>query len=180
MRPSRVAAMADTSPTPDAFREAASRFATGITVVTCVDAHGVDHAMTASSFVAVSIDPPLVLICVERASRFHAAISSTDQWVISVLAEQARGVARWLATKGRPLMGQLDRVPHRRADRSGIAVLDHSLAALHCRRWACHDGGDHDIVVGLVEAVDAPVTDALPLAYFRRAFRGLPQDIVQD
>ncbi len=65
------------SPTPDEFREAVSRFATGITVVTCV-VDGLDHAMTANAFASVSIDPLLVMVCVERDSRFHEAIAASQ------------------------------------------------------------------------------------------------------
>ena len=90
------------SPTPDEFREAVSRFATGITVVTCV-VDGVDHAMTANAFASVSLDPLLVLVCVERESRFHEAIAATHAWGVSILPADAEPTARWLATKGRPL-----------------------------------------------------------------------------
>ena len=69
---------------PDDFRLVMSRFATGVTVVTCVQ-DGFDHAMTANSFTSVSLEPALVLVCVENDSRFHEAISSVDRWSVSVL-----------------------------------------------------------------------------------------------
>ena len=171
-----------TVPNDDQFREVVSRFATGITVVTCVDAAGVDHAMTANSFVSVSLDPLLVSVCVERGSRFHAAMAETDRWAVSILTPQSQGAARWFATRGRPLAGQLDRVPHHRGERSGAALLDDALAAIETTTWATYDGGDHDVVLGEVVALNLMQPAAPPLVYFRRAFRelvdpGEPDDV---
>ena len=94
---------------------AVGRFATGVTVVTAVDG-GLDHAMTASAFTSVSLDPMLVLVCVENEARFHDAIIAAGAWAVSILDASARPVAEWLATRGRPLHGQLDRIPFRGAE----------------------------------------------------------------
>ncbi len=88
------------------FKAALRRFASGVTVVTC-RAGDVDHAMTASAFSAVSLDPPLVLVCVNRRARFADALAQTDWWGVSILAEDEHDAARWFATSGRPLVGQL-------------------------------------------------------------------------
>lgn len=89
------------------FRDTMARFATGVTVVTCVQ-DGFDHAMTANSFTSVSLDPPLVLVSVEDDSRFHEALSAVGTWAVSVLAEHQKGRASWFATRGRPLVAQFD------------------------------------------------------------------------
>jgi flavin reductase len=153
------------------FREAASRFATGVVVVTCVGPDGLDHAMTVNAFTAVSLDPLLVLVCVERTNRFHQAMEEQPEWAVSVLGAEAEPVARWLATRGRPLVGQLERVPHRRSQPGGPALLNHALATLVCRTTAVHPAGDHDIVVGQVTAIDNPGTPPAPLLYHRRTYR---------
>jgi flavin reductase len=102
------------------FREAVSRFATGLTVVSChVD--GIDHAMTANAFTSVSLSPLLILVSVERESRFHEAIRNASNWAVSILPRSGEPTARWLATKGRPLAGQLDQVPHHVGESSGAA-----------------------------------------------------------
>ncbi len=88
-------------PGPDAFREAVGQFVTGITVV-ATTAGGVTHAMTVSSFTSVSLDPLLILVCVDRAARLHDAVISAGTWAVSVLSEEHEPTARWLATKGRP------------------------------------------------------------------------------
>jgi flavin reductase len=157
---------------PDAFRKAVGRFATGVTVVTTrVD--GVDHAMTASAFTSVSLEPLLVLVCVDKEARFHDAVLESGTWAVSILDHAGRRAADWFATKGRPLIGQLDRFPHRRGGATGAALLDDSLAWLECRSTAVYDGGDHDIVVG--EVLDAEIDDGddAPLVYYRSHYRHL-------
>lgn len=147
------------------LRAAAGRFATGVAVVTTVAPDGTDHAMTANAFASVSLDPLLVLVCVERDTRFHDAVLAAQHWAVSVLAADARETAVWLATKGRPLAGQLERVPHRRGSATGAAVLEGALAAVECRTWATYPGGDHTIVVGEVLAIDLPAQAPPPLLF---------------
>jgi flavin reductase (DIM6/NTAB) family NADH-FMN oxidoreductase RutF len=112
--------------------------------------------MTVSAFTSVSLDPPLVLFCAEKIARFHDAVLAEGSWAVSVLAEDDEKTARWLATRGRPLDGQLEGVAHHPGPATGAPLLDDALAALECRTTAVHDAGDHSIVVGEVEAVTAP------------------------
>ena len=86
------------------FRRAAGQFASGIVVVTTRGG----HAMTVSAFTSVSLDPPLVLFCAEKIARFHDAVLAEGSWAVSILAEDDEKTARWLATRGRPMDGQLD------------------------------------------------------------------------
>lgn len=154
------------------FRRAVSRFPTGVCVVS-TRVRGLDHAMTASAFTSVSLEPLLVLVCVETQARFHDAVLEAGRWGVSVLAEDARPVADWLSTRGRPLHGQLDRVPHRRGARTGCVLVEGSLAVLECRTSAVHPGGDHSILVGEVLSVDVGAVDGKPLVYSRSAYRRL-------
>ena len=134
------------------FRRAAGQFASGIVVVTTRGG----HAMTVSAFTSVSLDPPLVLFCAEKIARFHDAVLAEGSWAVSILAEDDEKTARWLATRGRPMDGQLDGVAHHPGPATGAPLLDDALAVLECRTTAVHDAGDHTIVVGEVEAVTAP------------------------
>ena len=143
-----------------AFRRAAGQFASGIVVVTTPSG----HAMTVSAFTSVSLDPPLVLFCAEKIARFHDAVLAAGAWAVSVVAEDDEKTARWLATRGRPLEGQLDGVAHHPGPATGAPVLDDALAVLECRTTAVHDGGDHSIVVGRVTAVTGPRDPADPQA----------------
>ena len=153
------------------FRRAAGQFASGIVVVTTRGG----HAMTVSAFTSVSLDPPLVLFCAEKIARFHDAVLAEGTWAVSVLAEDNEKTARWLATRGRPLDGQLDGVAHHPGPVTGAPVLDDALAVLECRTTAVHDAGDHSIVVGRVEAAVGPSDpgERGPLVHYSGAYRRL-------
>ena len=140
------------------FRLAAGQFASGIVVVTTRGG----HAMTVSAFTSVSLDPPLVLFCAEKIARFHDAVLAEGSWAVSILAEDDEKTARWLATRGRPLDGQLDGLAHHPGPATGAPVLDGALAVLECQTQAVHDGGDHSIIVGRVTAVAGPDDPAGP------------------
>lgn len=148
-----------------AFRRAVGHFASGVTVVT-TRVGTVDHAMTASAFTSVSLDPVLVLVCVDKEARFRDAVLESRTWAVSVLSVADRRAAEWFAMKGRPLIGQLDRHPHHR-DLTGAALLDSAVAWLECRTHAVYDGGDHDIVVGAVLSALEGDRDGVPLVYHR-------------
>ncbi len=155
-----------------AFRLAAGQLPTGIVVVSAsVDGKG--HAMTVSAFTSVSLEPMLVLFCAEKVARFHDAVVAAGQWAVSILAEEAEKTARWLATRGRPLDGQLDTIAHHAGPVTGAPILDGALAAMECRTTAVHDGGDHSIVVGEVVGVTGPGGDRGPLIYHAGRYRRL-------
>lgn len=161
-----------------AYRAALRRFASGVTIVTTVgaaeggeDAEGtatqVDHAMTATAFTSVSLEPPLVLVCVEKIARFHEAVLAAGVWGVSILAETGRQAAGALAIRGRELDGQLTAYAIKRGV-TGVALFTDALARLECRTTATHDGGDHTIVVGEVVSAEAINDEAQigPLVYY--------------
>jgi flavin reductase (DIM6/NTAB) family NADH-FMN oxidoreductase RutF len=148
-----------------AFRAALGRFASGVTVVTTV-LDGVDHAMTASAFTSVSLDPPQVLVCSQRTSRFHEAVLESGIWGVSILSERGRAASAWFAHQGRALDGQFDDVPHHRSP-LGLPWLDASLAWLECRTVGRHDGGTHSILIGEVVSAAVDGEDDDPLLYYR-------------
>jgi flavin reductase len=153
-------------PDPSAYRRAMGRFASGVCVVT-TELAGVSHAMTANAVTSVSVEPLLVLVCVEREARFHDAVIETGLWGVSVLDGSARALSEWLATRGRPLHGQLDRAPHRPGPLTGVPLLEQSLATLECRTVASYPGGDHTIVLGEVLSVGTHDSDDGALVYYR-------------
>jgi flavin reductase (DIM6/NTAB) family NADH-FMN oxidoreductase RutF len=158
-----------------AFRRAAGRFPTGIVVVsTSLDGNG--HAMTVSAFTSVSLEPLLVLFCAEKIARFHDAVLAAGFWSVSVLDQDSEKTARWLATRGRALEGQLDPIPHHAGLLTGAPILDAALAAMECRTTAVHDGGDHSIVVGEVLGVTESAARAGPLVYHGGRYRKLAAD----
>lgn len=147
------------------FRGALSRFASGATVVTTV-LDGIDHAMTASAFTSVSLDPPQVLVCSQRTSRFHEAVLESGVWGVSILSDRGRAASAWFAHSGRRLEGQFADVPHHRGA-LGVPLLDASLAWLECRTIGAHDGGTHTILVGEVTRAAVQDEDDDPLLYYR-------------
>ncbi|GAB3448987.1 flavin reductase family protein [Phycicoccus ginsengisoli] len=156
----------------DHFRLAMGRFATGVTVLTTF-AGGHDHAMTANAVTSVSMEPMLVLACVEVDARFHDAIADSGVWGVSILAAAQRPVAEWLSTQGRPLHGQLDRVAHHRGPEVGVALLDDALATLELRTTDLHRAGDHSIVVGEVVSLSSNDHPADALVYYRSRYQPL-------
>jgi flavin reductase (DIM6/NTAB) family NADH-FMN oxidoreductase RutF len=155
-----------------AFRRAAGQFASGIVVAT-TSLEGVSHAMTATAFTAVSLEPLLILICAEKIARFHDAVLAAGTWAISVLGEDGEKTATWLATRGRPLEGQLDTIRHHTGPVTGAPILDDALAAMECRTSAVHDGGDHSILVGEVVGVSEPRPGGGPLIHYASRYRTL-------
>ncbi|GII64413.1 flavin reductase [Sphaerisporangium krabiense] len=150
------------------FRKVVGRFPTGVTIVTTLSG-GVDHAMTVSSFASLSLDPLLVLICVEKIARFHDAVLDAGVFGVSILGEDGEEASRAFARRGRTLEGQFDRWSHRRGT-LGLALFDAAVATLECRTTAVHDGGDHSIVVGGV--VSARMFRAVPpLVYEQGRYR---------
>jgi flavin reductase (DIM6/NTAB) family NADH-FMN oxidoreductase RutF len=150
----------------DTFRQAMGRFATGVSMLT-TRTRDIDHAMTASALTSVSLEPLLLLVCIDREGRFHDAVLEAGLWGVSVLTADQRPVADWLATRGRPLHGQLDRVPHHHGAATGVALSDDALSTFECRTTAVHQGGDHSIVVGEVVSVASRPQSAQALVYYR-------------
>lgn len=156
---------------PWEFRRVVGRFATGVTVVTTV-ADGEPHGMTANSLTSVSLDPVLVLICVDRTARLLPALDVSGTWAVSVLPAGMDGVSRRFARRAEPGVDQFVGVPVRPGPVTGAPVVEGALAVLECRTWATYDGGDHAIVLGEVLGLEAPA-DGDPLLHFEGRYRGL-------
>ena len=159
-------------PSSDVYRIAVGRLVTGVTVVTS-RLGDLDHAMTANAVASVSLEPLLLLVCVEREARFHDAITGSGVWGVSILPAGGRSTADWLATRGRPLHGQLDRIPVHRGPATGVALLDDSLATLECETTDAHVAGDHTIVVGRVRSVEIDDQAGDALVYYRGRYETL-------
>ncbi|WP_237706613.1 flavin reductase family protein [Kribbella flavida] len=149
------------------------RFASGITIMSTSQA-GVAHAMTANAFTSVSLDPPLVLVCVDKGVRMHDAVLECGYWAVSVLAAGDRAIADRFARSGRHLYSQFDGVPTVAGPKTGCPVIAGALSWLECRTWATYDGGDHTIVVGEVLSLGTGETDdPAALIYYTGQYREL-------
>lgn len=154
---------------PSDFRSALARFASGVTVITTRDADGRDLGMTATSFASVSLDPPLILVCVDHAATMRDPLATAEFFAVHVLADDQEGVSRAFARKEMP--DKFEGQPVSRGSGS-VPLLHGALARLECRVHARHPAGDHDIIVGEVLAIELGA-DAEPLLYFRGRYRRL-------
>lgn len=153
---------------PKLFRQVMGRFLTGVTVVSVEDEEGV-HGMTASSFLSVSLNPPLVLVSVDHRAHTLARIQKAGRYAVSFLAEGQEGLSNHFA--GRPQAG-LD-VAWQRGE-SQTPVLAGALGWVDCTLVDAHVAGDHTLFIGQVEALAAG--DGQPLAYFSGRYRALRED----
>ena len=152
---------------PADFRRALGQFAAGVTVVTTRDEQGRSLGLTVTAFAAVSLEPPLVLVCVDHRSETHAGFRHAGLFGVSILAEGQEEVSRRFAGGG---AGKFKGVDLEKGE-TGVPLIPGALAHLECRVSATHLAGDHTIYVG--EVVSARVRPGRPLLYHDRDYRRL-------
>ena len=160
---------------PAEFKAAMGRFGSGITVITVADEEGM-HGMTASAFCSLSLDPPLILVCVSKKAKMHALIKKGTAFGINILAADQQSVSNRFAgwwEEGRSKWADLGLET---SPISGAPWIAGSLACLDCQLEQALPGGDHSIFVGRVLAVsvgDAPTNELHPLIWFSSRYRQL-------
>jgi flavin reductase (DIM6/NTAB) family NADH-FMN oxidoreductase RutF len=152
------------------FRHAMGHFATGVTIVTSVGPDGEPVGTTANAVTSLSLDPPLVLVCFDRASVTLEAISTHGAFAVNVLAARQQQLSANFARRG--LAAAWDGVRHRRG-RTGSPRLDGVLASLECTVEHRIAGGDHEIIVGRVQDVETGPADRAPLLFWRGRYAAL-------
>jgi flavin reductase len=161
--------------TPTEFRKAMGCFATGVTIIT-LDIDGEVEGMTANAFSSVSLDPPLVLVCVERSARTHAHLHAKKRFGVNILAEDQRGISEYYA---RPVHTHehAEQEAGARFDRTaqGTPILHGALAYLECRLQSAEEAGDHTIFIAEVEDVVVRLGD--PLLFFRGKYRKIGEQV---
>jgi len=150
-----------------AFRAVLGRFSSGVTVVTVVDANGTDRGMTVSAFCSVSLEPPLVLMCIDHSASLYEQISAATSFTVNILSEGQEALARRFAG---PHPDRFEGIGFSRGG-NGIAILGDVLGYLQCTVTARHVAGDHDIVIGEVE--EAMSEEGRPLLYYRGGYAQL-------
>ncbi|MDW3096666.1 MAG: flavin reductase family protein [Alphaproteobacteria bacterium] len=148
------------------FRNALGCFATGVTVVTTRKADGTPVGITANSFSSVSLDPPLVLWCIDKSSDTLADFDAAGQFAINVLSAEDMNVSNEMAKPGRHSMEE--HVGGKGAE-TGLPVVETALATFECDVESRHDAGDHIIMVGRVVGFTS-TTEGDPLLYFRSKY----------
>jgi flavin reductase (DIM6/NTAB) family NADH-FMN oxidoreductase RutF len=152
---------------PDQFRHGLAQFASGVTVVTTRDAAGRPLGLTVSAFCSVSLQPPLVLVCVDHQSETHAGFRASALFAVSVLAEDQEELSRRFALRGPEKFADLRLVE----GTLGLPLVPGALAHLECRVVAAHEAGDHMLYVG--EIASLSVRPGRPLLYHQGLYRRL-------
>lgn len=153
---------------PARFREALAALPSGVAVITSVGDGGAWCGATVSAFMSLSLDPPLVLMSLASGARTARAAQASGAFVAHIVGDGQRDIALSFAADGADKFGGLALTPNGR----GAPVLHDFDVSLECALHAVHPGGDHLILVGLVEAVNARGRGA-PAVWYDRAFHGL-------
>lgn len=163
--------------TTDEFRRVMGRLATGVTIVTTRTDDDV-HGTTMSAVCSVSLQPQLVLVCVDHESDIHALIRESGVFAINVLHEEQADLAIELSHKGTPeqqAAHRLENLPHRNGE-TGAPLLDDSLAHVECRVENTIEAGDHTIYIGTVIAGDVNSRADRPLLHYQGRYESLSRD----
>jgi flavin reductase (DIM6/NTAB) family NADH-FMN oxidoreductase RutF len=156
---------------PRTLRDALGCFATGVTVVTCLKPDGTPAGLTVNSFTSVSLDPPLLLVCLAKKALSAAALIEAEHFAVNVLQTGQQPASIRFSTRDEDRFGTTPWA----CGEAGAPILEASLGVFECRRYALHDGGDHHMLIGQV--VKASFDAALdPLLFFRGRYRRLHFD----
>ena len=151
--------------TNDEFRAALSRFASGVTVVTLKDGEGKMHGITVSAFSSVSLNPPLILVCIDNEAGSHPAFYEGKRFVVNILREEQTGYSNQFASQIPDRFFNI----HHHEGLEGIPVLKDSLVNLECRLVQSFEAGDHTIFIGEIERTH--IKEGNPLVYYLGDYR---------
>jgi flavin reductase (DIM6/NTAB) family NADH-FMN oxidoreductase RutF len=152
---------------PDDFRRVLGHFATGVTVLTTTDSEGRPAGLTASAFTSVSLEPPLVLVCVDHKSQSYPALQESRGFAVNILAVDQQDISRRFASTR---LDKFDGVAYSRGA-LGAPLLEAALAQIECETVGRYVQGDHTIFIGRVE--HARVGSGEPLLYYRGRYDSL-------
>lgn len=152
---------------PHTFRRSCAKFTTGVAIATVLDAGGSPQGMTVNSFTSVSLDPPLVLICIDRMSNMAEYFDNCSHYGINVLANSQISLSNRFAQRGHDRFDGVDW----RSGETGVPILPESLARFECFVRQRVLAGDHTILIG--EVVQCSIAEGEPLAYFDSSYRRL-------
>ncbi len=153
------------------FRRALGQFATGVTVVTVENAPRRVHGMTANSFTSVSLEPPLISVCVDQRAHLLPLLQAKRVFGINVLKEDQQGISEFFARVDQPDREEAQLDVHFRWTAENIPLMENVLCQVACRLHSTHVAGDHTIIVA--EVLSATLFPGQPLLFFRGQYRRL-------
>jgi len=142
-------------------------FATGVTIITTLTKAGEMHGLTANAFTSVSLEPPLLLISVDKKAESWPAFEESRVFTVNILSDDQEGLSRKFAVSGG---NKFEGVAYR-IGANGAAILDGTLAYIECTLYAAYDGGDHSIYLGEIQ--QAEIHEGKPLVFYRGGYRAL-------
>ncbi|HEU5378176.1 MAG TPA: flavin reductase family protein [Ktedonobacteraceae bacterium] len=150
------------------FKLVQAHLAGAVTIITTSDAEGCPRGFTATSFCSLSLDPPLVLFCLDTSADSHNAFMSGAHFAVNILSAQQRNLSQLFATKGDAKYQSVEF----EQGQTGVPLLPNCLAYLECSIHATYPGGDHSIIVGLVRHgwLGPQKHDTHPLLYYTRTY----------
>jgi flavin reductase (DIM6/NTAB) family NADH-FMN oxidoreductase RutF len=158
---------------PDDFRRLLGHFASGVTVVTTRDSQGRPAGLTASAFTSVSLNPPMILVCVAQNAQSYEALQGADRFAVNILGQGQETLSNRFATKSSSAAEKFEGIGYK-PGMLGLPILADALASLECTTIHAYPGGDHTIFVGRIEAGASRDDDgAEPLLYYRGRYRQL-------
>jgi flavin reductase (DIM6/NTAB) family NADH-FMN oxidoreductase RutF len=152
---------------PKELRRVMGMFATGVTILTTRDSKGQPYGLTANAVTSLSLEPPLLIICIDKRAETHPHFFDSRLFVVNILAEHQQELSARFAKSGGDKFGDL---PYS-VNGDGVPVLDGTLAQVECCIVQTHDGGDHVIHVGEVKHAEA--RGGRPLLFFQGKYREL-------
>ena len=149
------------------LRQVMGHFATGVTIITTFNKDGQMHGLTANAFTSVSLEPPLLLISVDKKAESYPAFEESKVFTVNILADEQEALSRKFAVSGG---NKFEGVAYRRGA-NGAAILDGTLAHIECTLYATYEGGDHTLYLGEIQ--EAEVREGKPLVFYRGGYRAI-------
>lgn len=153
------------------FRNAAGQFLTGVTIVTAVGPDGEKLGLTANSFTSVSLDPPLVLISIDKSLSSYEELMQAEGYAVHILSTEQQELSTLFATRGADKFGSVET----RDGLYGAPLLPEAMAVFECKVVERYPGGDHTLLLGHVERLTPGDGTGQPLAYFRGRYAALAE-----
>jgi flavin reductase (DIM6/NTAB) family NADH-FMN oxidoreductase RutF len=150
------------------LRRVMGHFATGVTVITTFSNEGKIHGLTANAFTSVSLEPPLLLICVDKKAESYPSFEQSGVFTVNILADDQEDISRKFAITGTP--DKFEGISYR-LGANKAPILNGSLGYIECKIAAVYEGGDHTIYLGEIQ--QAETRDGKPLLFYRGGYRAI-------
>jgi len=149
------------------LRRVMGHFATGVTVITTISKQGAPFGLTANAFMSVSLEPPLLLISVDRKAESFPHFEESKVFTVNILRDDQESLSRKFAVSGG---NKFEGVAYH-VGGNGVPILEGTLAHVECRVYAAHDGGDHILYLGEIQ--EAETREGKPLLFYRGGYRAI-------